>query len=211
MDDAIVAKVAALLDRGVGEGAAGEQGRAVAPDGAASGHEFGCRDRARPLRGAPLAGAVDAVVRRTAGAERGQDAAGERQIFAKPEILPPCGRWRRLARVAKSERRYRGARPGRAPEPGDAAHVEGVGGGIIDPLFIGGEPGVGGDEQVDGKFQHRAIGFEDKVLDRRQPVGGRAEQLDIEFARGGRVERISDAAPVFDRRNRRADRIDGVF
>src|SRR3546814_5087352 len=69
MDDAIVGKVGAVLDRRVGEGAPREQRPGRAAHGVARRDQFVGRDRAAPLRDVPQAVGVGAAAHRARSEE----------------------------------------------------------------------------------------------------------------------------------------------
>src|SRR3546814_20348659 len=92
-----------------------------------------------------------------ARARRGQRA-GHRLIVAEAEILVRRARRRRLARVAKGERRYRAAGANRPAEPGYLPHVERTGGGTYQQGLLLGESAISYDEPVERQQQPRAGG-----------------------------------------------------
>src|SRR5262249_39099228 len=108
MDDAVVGEIIALLDRGVGEGRAGDDRSAGWPDQRGGLAQLGGRASFVPFGQRPVAAGRAAAVKPT-GRGGADDRATDGDIVAEADVLPRRSGGRGMPRVAEGACRNRSA------------------------------------------------------------------------------------------------------
>ena len=118
--------------------------------------------------------------------------------MADAKVIFGCLRAPQLADIEEPARADRDRHLAVAAQPVDTAEVERVTLGVGDPRPIFGQAAIGRYNNRRWQLQHRAIGFEDQVMDAHDLRIDRIEQLVIERAAAFHVERIVDLPAILD-------------